>query len=82
MLIDKLIYEGWIEEAKAYFEQMLECANGLGLFAEMINSATGEFLGNFQQAYSHIDLIHTILNLSRALDGNPARSQETVAYAE
>ena len=80
-LIGNLIYQGRIEEAKAYFEQMLECANGLGLLAEMINPDTGEFLGNFPQAYSHIGLIHTARNLSRALDGEPAGPQEPLAYA-
>ena len=51
---------------------MLQCANGLGLFAEMINPDTGEFLGNFPQAYSHIGLIHTARNLSRTLNGESA----------
>jgi GH15 family glucan-1,4-alpha-glucosidase len=80
-LIGNLIYQGRIAEAKAYFEQMLECANSLGLFAEMINPTTGEFLGNFPQAYSHIGLIHTARNLSRALDGKSVGPPEPLAYA-
>ena len=79
--IGNLIYDGRIVEAKAYFEQMLGCANGLGLLAEMIDPATGEFLGNFPQAYSHIGLIHTARNLSRALDGEVVGPQEPLAYA-
>ena len=67
-LIGNLIYVGQVERAKEYFEQMLGYANHLGLFAEMINPQTKEPLGNFPQAYSHIGLIHTALNLSRALD--------------
>lgn len=80
-LIGNLIYQGRIAEAKAYFEQMFECANSLGLFAEMINPTTGEFLGNFPQAYSHIGLIHTARNVSRALDGKSVGPPEPLAYA-
>ena len=44
-------------------------ANHLGLFAEMIDPRTGDFLGNFPQAYSHVGLIHTARNLSRTMAG-------------
>ena len=71
-LIGSLVYTGQIDKAKEYFEQMLGCANHLGLFAEMIDPTTKELLGNFPQAYSHIGLIHTARNLSRALTGRPA----------
>jgi GH15 family glucan-1,4-alpha-glucosidase len=37
----------------------------------MIDPRTGGFLGNFPQAYSHVGLIHTALNLNRALTENP-----------
>jgi GH15 family glucan-1,4-alpha-glucosidase len=33
----------------------------------MIDPATGEYLGNYPQAFTHIGLIHTARNLSRAL---------------
>ena len=70
-LIGNLIYTGQIERAEAYFEQMTAHANHLGLFSEMIDSKTGDFLGNYPQAYSHVGLIHTARNLSRALLGQP-----------
>ena len=72
-LIGNLIYSGQVEKAAAYFQQILGCANHLGLFAEMINPRTRGPLGNFPQAYSHVGLIHTARNLSRALRGEPIR---------
>ena len=64
-LIGNLMYTGQIEKAKDYFEQILSAANHLGLYSEMLDPQTKEFLGNFPQAYSHVGLIHTALNLNR-----------------
>ena len=72
-LIGNLIFSGQVEKAKEYFEQVLGYANHLGLFAEMIDPQSKEPLGNFPQAYSHVGLIHTALNLNRALSGGPRR---------
>ena len=66
-LIGNLIYTRRTEEAQEYIEEILSCANHLGLFAEMIDPRTKELMGNFPQAYSHIGLIHSVLNLNRAL---------------
>ena len=65
-LIGNLIYTGRTEKAQEYFEEIMSCANHLGLFAEMIDPRTRELMGNFPQAYSHIGLIHSVLNLNRA----------------
>lgn len=81
-LIGNLIYTGQIEKAREYFEQVLACANHLGLFAEMVDPRSGEFLGNFPQAYSHIGLIHTARNLSRAISGQPLSYSEHMAAAD
>ena len=72
-LIGNLIYTGQIDQAQDYFEEVLGYANHLGLFSEMIDPTTKALLGNFPQAYSHIGVIHTARNLSRALTGKPAR---------
>jgi GH15 family glucan-1,4-alpha-glucosidase len=52
------------------FERMLGFANHLGLFAEE-TSATGEGLGNFPQAFTHLALISAAVNLDRALGDAP-----------
>jgi GH15 family glucan-1,4-alpha-glucosidase len=57
-----------LEEARFIFESMLGYSNHLGLFAEE-TSMTGEALGNFPQAFTHLALISAAFNLDRALDG-------------
>jgi GH15 family glucan-1,4-alpha-glucosidase len=57
-----------LEEARFIFESMLGYANHLGLFAEE-TSMTGEALGNYPQALTHLALISAAVNLDRALGG-------------
>ena len=52
------------------FEQMLTYSNHLGLYSEEIGF-TGEQLGNFPQAFTHLALISAAVTLDRALDENP-----------
>ncbi|MDZ7721487.1 MAG: glycoside hydrolase family 15 protein [candidate division KSB1 bacterium] len=56
-----------LEQARLIFEQMLGYANHLGLYAEE-TGPTGEALGNFPQAFTHLALISAAYNLNRALD--------------
>ena len=56
-----------LEDARLRFEQMLGYANHLGLYAEQ-TGASGEALGNFPQAFTHLALISAAFNLDRALD--------------
>lgn len=58
---------GMAEEAKALFEHVLGHSNHLGLFSEEIDPASGEFLGNFPQAFSHMGLIDAARILSEEL---------------
>ena len=53
-------------EARLLFERMLGYANHLGLYAEEIGGS-GEALGNFPQAFTHLSLISAAFNLDRAL---------------
>ena len=55
-----------LEDARLMFEKMLGYANHLGLYAEEIGSS-GEALGNFPQAFTHLALISAAFNLDRAL---------------
>ena len=55
-------------EARLLLERMLTYSNHLGLYAEEIGP-TGEALGNFPQAFTHLALISACYNMDRALNG-------------
>lgn len=63
-LIHCLALAGHIEEAQEKFERVLCLGNDLGLFAEEIDARTGEQLGNFPQAFTHIALINAAADLA------------------
>ncbi len=65
-LVEALTRAGRVDEARLIFEQMLGYANHLGLYAEEIGPS-GEALGNFPQAFTHLTLISAAFNLDRAL---------------
>jgi GH15 family glucan-1,4-alpha-glucosidase len=56
-----------LEEARLLFERMLGYANHVGLYAEQTGS-TGEALGNYPQAFTHLALISAAFNLDRTLN--------------
>jgi GH15 family glucan-1,4-alpha-glucosidase len=64
-LADNYILQGRYEEARTLFERLLARRNDVGLLAEELDPLTGRMLGNFPQAFSHVGLINTALNLSR-----------------
>src|SRR5262245_24748663 len=57
-----------LADARLLFEQMLGYGNHLGLYAEQ-TGLSGEALGNFPQAFTHLALISAAYNLDRGLDG-------------
>ena len=61
---------GQLEKARITFEKMLTYANHLGLYSEEI-ALTGEQIGNFPQAFTHLALIDAGLILDRKLDRVP-----------
>ena len=65
-LINSLNNIGEKEEANRLFEQILTYSNHLGLYSEDIDFESKRLLGNFPQAYSHLALIETAINLSGA----------------
>ncbi len=68
-LAGSLLAAGRITEAQALFEKIVSMGNHAGLYSEMLDPATGEYLGNYPQAFTHIALIHTARNLDRAQAG-------------
>lgn len=65
-LAENLALQGRRAEATALFERLLACASPTGLISEMVDSGTGELLGNYPQAFSHLGLIRAALALSRS----------------
>ncbi|HEU4631865.1 MAG TPA: glycoside hydrolase family 15 protein [Gemmatimonadaceae bacterium] len=53
------------------FERILAHANDVGLFAEQVDAATGEALGNFPQAFTHVGLVDAALTLCGVERGTP-----------
>jgi GH15 family glucan-1,4-alpha-glucosidase len=64
-LVNNYILQGRYADARTLFERLLSRCNDVGLLAEEIDPLTGRMLGNFPQAYSHVGLINSALNLSR-----------------
>jgi len=64
--VEALTRAGRVDEARLAFEKMLTYANHLGLFSEEIGP-TGEQLGNFPQAFTHLALISAAVNLNHQL---------------
>jgi len=64
--VEALARAGRLDQARLVFGKMLTYANHLGLYAEEIGP-TGEQLGNFPQAFTHLALISAAVNLDRQL---------------
>jgi len=74
LYVDALARAGRLDEARITFEKMLTYANHLGLFSEEIG-LTGEQIGNFPQAFTHLALIDAAITLDDALDRASARAR-------
>lgn len=68
-LVDNLTAQGRIDEAEKMYASLCARTTPLGLLPEQINPASGEFMGNFPQAFSHIGVIASGVNLARAKAG-------------
>jgi len=75
--INSLYKIGERKKAVQQFEKLLSYSNHLGLFSEDIDFKTKRLLGNFPQAYSHLALIETAINLSNVTDEE--RMMETIS---
>lgn len=70
---EALALAGRLDKAVEVFERVCKLANPLGLFSEDIDPKTGDLLGNFPQAYTHVGLIHTAITLGELLAARDGR---------
>ena len=79
-LADCLTLIGRGEEAREMFDRLAGLANDVGLLAEEYDPGAGRLVGNFPQAFSHVGLVNTAMNLDRAA-ASPARDRAEAAGA-
>ncbi|MFJ3838964.1 glycoside hydrolase family 15 protein [Streptomyces sp. NPDC090054] len=72
LYVDALARAGRVSQARYTFEKMQTYANHVGLFAEEVGPS-GEQLGNFPQAFTHLSLIMSAITLDKALDAEDGR---------
>jgi GH15 family glucan-1,4-alpha-glucosidase len=65
-LAEALARASKVDRARAVFERAIAFANDVGLLAEEVDEVSGELLGNFPQAFSHIGLINAAWAISQA----------------
>jgi GH15 family glucan-1,4-alpha-glucosidase len=66
-LVRNLLRMGRLGDATVLYERLLSYSNRLGLFSEMVELNTGEALGNFPQAFTHLAVIVSGLELTQAM---------------
>jgi alpha,alpha-trehalase len=74
-LVECLARAGEIDRARELFERLISFCNDLGLLAEEIDPHSGEIVGNFPQAFSHLGLIQAACALDMA-ETSSSRTQE------
>jgi GH15 family glucan-1,4-alpha-glucosidase len=66
-LVDVYVLQGRRQDAEQLFRRLLGLCNDVGLLSEEYDPAAQQLIGNFPQAFSHIGLINSAFNLTRAL---------------
>jgi GH15 family glucan-1,4-alpha-glucosidase len=74
-MVECLAMGGRRREAEEMFERLMSYANDVGLYSEQIDPHTGEFLGNFPQALTHIALLNAALTLASSEESTEAAQQ-------
>ncbi len=67
-VVRNLLRMGRLEDATTLYRRLLRYSNHLGLFSEMVDPTSGEALGNFPQALTHLAVIITGLELTEAIE--------------
>jgi GH15 family glucan-1,4-alpha-glucosidase len=74
-LVNCLTLAGRVSEAQKLLDSMAGYANHLGLFSEELDPETGNMLGNFPQAFTHMGFITAAVNLNRAIENANLRTE-------
>ena len=78
-LADNFCLQGRWEEARALFERLVGLTNDVGLLAEEYDPIAKRFLGNFPQAFSHVALVNTAMNLGSREKPAEQRAEQKAA---
>jgi len=65
-LVDAIAHTGDVVGSSRRFERLLHFASPLGLFSEEVDAHTGQLLGNYPQAFTHLSLVSAAVNIERA----------------
>jgi GH15 family glucan-1,4-alpha-glucosidase len=75
-MVDAYVMLGRVEEARTLFTRLTALCNDVGLLSEEYDPASGELLGNFPQAFSHVALINSAFNITRISKPAEQRSEQ------
>ena len=78
-LVDAYVMLGRLDDAQALFKRLTALCNDVGLLSEEYDPASGELLGNFPQAFSHVALVNSAFNLTRASKPAEQRADHSAA---
>jgi GH15 family glucan-1,4-alpha-glucosidase len=78
-LVDAYVILGRLDDAQALFKRLAALCNDVGLLSEEYDPASGELLGNFPQAFSHVALVNSAFNLTRASKPAEQRANRSAA---
>jgi GH15 family glucan-1,4-alpha-glucosidase len=79
-LADNLVLQGRTAEAREVFERLLGLCNDVGLLSEEYDPQAKRLVGNFPQAFSHVGLINTASNLTRAVGPAADRQRHAASH--
>ncbi len=75
---DNLMLSGNIDEGRKLFKRLVACSNDLGLYAEEYDPKEKLMLGNFPQAFTHVSLINSAVQLAITSKGHVSQSHDIV----
>jgi GH15 family glucan-1,4-alpha-glucosidase len=78
-LVDAYVMLGRLDDAQVLFKRLAALCNDVGLLSEEYDPRSKELLGNFPQAFSHVALVNSAFNLTRASKPAEQRADHSAA---